>query len=199
MARVSRQPHAVARQRRRGLPRVERLEPAPLVHRADHAVAQHGQPHRRGDGQEQRHAQGAPQRASEFVHAVARRAARNFRQRGRGDGHAEQPQRQLQEAEGVAQPAHRPVEHVPRGVRQAGGDVGVHHHVDLHGGVSQDGREHQPRDGAHAGVPRIPPRPERRSRRATGWAPATTTAARRRPPRRRPCIRSALAPICARW
>src|SRR6266704_2180082 len=66
------------------------------------------------------------------------------------DGHAEQSQRQLHEAERVEQPAHRSVHHVAGLVQNAGGEGGIYKHVNLHGGVAQDSRPHQRENMAQA-------------------------------------------------
>lgn len=89
--------------------------------------------------------------STELVHLAASDTACDGRKGRRSHRHAEQTQRELHEAKRVAQPTHRAVQAAQR-IVDAGGEIGVHHHVDLDRGVTQDRGNHQAQDALEAGV-----------------------------------------------
>ena len=157
------QPDGIAGERQRGLARIGQMERPALVNRGDHRLPQHGQSHRRWHGEQKYQAQRAAQSAAELLHGAGRRAARDGGQRGRGDGHPEQSQRQLHEAKRIEKPTHRTVHHVAGRVGNAGGEGGIHKYVHLHGGVAEDGRTHQGEDAPQTGMRPIQGGPEHES------------------------------------
>ncbi len=152
--RVSGQSESVTGKRKRGLLGVVSAELAALIDGADHGAAQHDQTDRRRQSQQKHHAQGFGKRAAEFVEIADARAARDGGQRGGRDGDAKQPQRELHEAERIAQPAYRSV------AGNARGEIGDHQHVDLDRGVAEDGRSHEAEDLAQQGMVPIDGRTE---------------------------------------
>jgi len=101
--------------------------------------------------EQEHHAQRFRQGTAEFFHIAGGGAARNRRQCRGGHGDSEESQGKLHDTEGVAEPAHRAV-HAAHGIDDGGCEIGVHHHVDLHGSIAQDGRDHQAEDAHQAGM-----------------------------------------------
>ena len=141
-ARVGHQSRGIKLQRATRLQSVIQREFSALVNQPDDLVAQQNKPDGSRQGEEQREADRLGQRLAEVRHVAARGNLRNRRQGYRSHGHTENPERQLHQAEGVGQPAHRPVAEV-------GGEDAVDHDIDLHRAGSNHGRQHQPDNALH--------------------------------------------------
>ena len=124
-----------------------------LVNQTDDRLGQNDQPDR-GRNREQHHQpHRMRERAAKFDLVAERGAAGNEWKRNRGNGDAENPQRQLHEAKRNVQPGHR-------AVAERRGESAVHRDVHLHGAGRDGGRPHQRENCAHPGIAPIEVGPE---------------------------------------
>src|ERR1035441_10589271 len=149
---VTGQAGAIPGERHGGLMGVVGGEAATLEDGSDDTFPEHGEPDRRRNGEQHGERERTREGGAEFAHAAGGGVAGDGGQSGRGDSGAEQAERQLQEAEGIAQPAHRAIDDVAGGVCDAGCQVEVDGDIDLERGISQDGGNHQVQDLTEPGV-----------------------------------------------